>query len=172
MCLAGRIGAFSLCSNECVLILCSFHRYGCSYAMSKSVEVLLVDIKSSYILGNTRGGREKYLFSCHFFSVIGVWSKERTDLIFRSAQHPHIPVKLMRSAEAYCFWNQAQNMTHNAVKEILDNWMKIYTDRRYQSISVEHFIEVTFRMVFLSQSYNCCIAVTTVSLKHYFLDFN
>lgn len=62
MCLAGRIDAFSLCSNECVLILCSFHRLGCSYATSKSIEVLLVDIKSRYRLGNTTGGGKNTFF--------------------------------------------------------------------------------------------------------------
>lgn len=95
-----RDWCFQPASNDCVLILCSFHRHGRPCAMSKSFEVLLLDIKSRYMLGSIAGGREKYFFSCHFFSVIGVWSKERTDLIFRSAQHPHIPVKLMRSAGA------------------------------------------------------------------------
>lgn len=58
-------------------------------AMSKSIEVLLIDNKSRYMLGNTTGGRDKYIFSCHFFSVTGMWSKEKTDLIFYSRVPTH-----------------------------------------------------------------------------------
>lgn len=54
-----RDWCFQPASNECVLTPCSFHRHECYSAMSKRFEVLLVDIKSRYMVGNIIGRRKK-----------------------------------------------------------------------------------------------------------------